>query len=196
MCDNRTVTVLQLADLSRKVAQEAKLLGRDCTDAEELRLSIVLGCIKHGLRKLPGGYDIVPTHMERLGKEYRYGSGWVNIKGEADYISKKVSLKKFLLQSEEAQFFSMSSTDIGGHRRVTLKLQALIPEPSQEMRALFPNVDWDPLPSLETMMTASSDEDDDDMESSGMNGSSQGPVKSVPRSIFNPELRQVGASCC
>lgn len=179
---------LQLAEFSRKVAQEAGLLSGNLTDAEKLRLGILLGYLKHGLRKImPGSFDIVPVPINLLGDDYSI------VKRSMNYKRRKPSLTKFLLQPEEAQFFSMSPKDKHNEVRVTLKPQALIPNPSREMRAVLPKVDWDPLPSLESVVTDASDEEEGDVALS--RSSTLGVATVAPHSLFNPEPRQVGSFC-
>ena len=180
---------MQLADISRKVVQEARLLSPNLMDAEKLRLGILLGCLKHGLKKTPGSCDIVPVPLRLLGDDY--GS----VKKATEYKSKKLSLTRFLLQPEETQFFSMSPKDKHSEVRLILKLQALIPNPSADMRALLPNVDWDPLPSLETVVKEASDEEEDDVGAQNRSSTLQGTEASSSRSLFNSEPRQVGFLC-
>lgn len=181
------MSYLQLADISRKMAQEARLLDDNLTDAEKLRLGILLGYLKHGLRKVPGGFDIVPVPINMFGGDYS------NTKSGTGYRNKKLSMASFLLQPEEAQFFSMSPKDKHGQVQLQLKVHALIANPSREMRALLPNVDWEPLPSLETVMTDSSDGEEEG--DGGTVDRSSTPGHSAPQSLFNSEPRHVGFSC-
>lgn len=176
--------VLQLADISRMVAQEANLLLlSELTDREKLRLGILLDCIKYGIRRISGGYEIVPSRLELLGLEHG------KLKLETGLKHKK--LRMFLKQPEESQFFSLGPRDQDGKVSVTMKPQALIPQPSRELRALLPNVKWDPLPTLQTVMTNK----DDGEEEGGDNAlTTLGATGSAPHSLFNPEPRQVGAS--
>ena len=167
------------------MAQEAKLLDDSLTDAEKLRLAMLLGYMKHGLKKIPNGFAITPIPMQKLGDEYK------SSKNQTNYKPKRLSMTKFFLQPEEAQFFSMSPRDPHNQVQLTMKPKALVPNPSREMRALLPNVDWDPLPSLETGMTDSSDEEEDD--GGTLNSSTSGTDTSVSHSLFNPEPRQVGS---
>lgn len=181
---------LQLAEISRRMAQEAKLLDDSLTDAEKLRLGILIGYIKHGLRKTSGGFNLLPVPIEIMGSEYS------SAKNSTDLKRTKLPLKKFLLQPEEAQFFSMRPN--GRHNQVQLNLKpsALIPNPSREMQALLPNVNWDPLPPLETVMTNPSDEKQQgDMGALILDCPPVGTTPSAPQSRYNPEPRQVGSSC-
>ena len=86
----------------------------------------------------------------------------------------------------------MSPKDKHSEVRLTLKLQALIPNPSTDLRALLPNVDWDPLPSLETVVTDASDEEEDDVGARNSSSTLQKTEASASRSLFNSEPRQVG----
>lgn len=183
-----SVIVLQLATVSRKVAQEANLLLLSkLTDREKLRLGILLGCIKHGLRKIPGGYDIVPSPMDEISADYS------RLKRETPFKSKRWPIRQFVQQPEESQFFSIGLKDQNGKRSVTLQPQALIAQPSKELRAMFPNVNWDPLPSLQTVTTDCLSEEEE-AEDAVLDSSTRGAGKSVPHSPFNPEPRQVGSS--
>ena len=168
------------------MAQEARLLDDNLTDAEKLRLGILLGYLKHGLRKISGGFDIVPVPLTMLSNDYS------SKKGGTGYKSKKLPMAAFLLQPEEAQFFSMSPKDKRSQVEVKMKARTLIPNPSSQLKVLLPNVDWEPLPSLETVVTDPSDEEEDG-DCTPNRSSTSGTDPSAPHSMFNPEPRQVGS---
>lgn len=181
------VVNLQLADISRRMAQEANLLRLfKLTNREKLRLGIVLGCIKYGIRRISGGYDIVPSHLDLLGIEY----GRLQLEQ-----GRKLPIRLFLQQPEESQFFSLGPRNQNGELSVTLKPQALIPHPSRELRALLPNVDWDLLPPFQIAMINGDDKEEEAGDSAL---TTLRTSECVPHSLFKPKPRQVGSSpaCC
>lgn len=181
---------LQLADISSRMALEANLFGDNVTDAEMFRLGVLVSYLKHSLRQTPSGFDLVPVPMERLADELHSAGSNMDITRK-ELLSGMIEI---FLTPEEAQYFSMSPKGKHSHAKVTLKPQALIPSPSRKMRALLPYVDWDPVPSLETVMTDS--RDDEQLHDIGAPDSP--PLKttpSAPHSQFNPQPRQVGSSC-
>ena len=154
---------MQLALVSRTLVQEAGLLGEKVTDAEKLRLGILLGCVKHGLHRTPDaqGYALHPVPAD-LVAEYSKAKSDSGLKG------RKLPMKKFLSQPEEAQFFSMSLTDRNNQQSVRMRVKELVTEPSAKLRALLPAVQWDPLPTLEDLAsdTASQTDNEDEDDSS------------------------------
>ncbi|KAL3144332.1 hypothetical protein ABBQ32_004092 [Trebouxia sp. C0010 RCD-2024] len=162
------------------MAQEANLLRLfKLTNREKLRLGIVLGCIKYGIRRISGGYDIVPSHLDLLGIEY----GRLQLEQ-----GRKLPIRLFLQQPEESQFFSLGPRNQNGELSVTLKPQALIPHPSRELRALLPNVDWDLLPPFQIAMINGDDKEEEAGDSAL---TTLRTSECVPHSLFKPKPRQI-----
>lgn len=84
-----------------------------------------------------------------------------------------MSIKSFIRQEEEVAFFWMSPADKSGLRAVIAHIPAFIPQPSQEIRALLPNVNWQQkLPyNSEQASLASTDSSDDEHENALTGGS-------------------------
>lgn len=134
----------------------------------------------------------MPTPIGLLGVDFS------KLKADTEYYNRKLPIRQFLLQPEEAHFFGMSPADKGGHRNVKMQAVALVPKPSRELRSLLPLMEWDPLPPLEDTVACegtSSDLDSEDGHGTAddltPNAGMHGGIKPASWSLLNPEPRQV-----
>ena len=171
--------LLQLAVISHKVAEEAGLLSESISDAEKLRLAMVLAGIKRGLQKLPNGFDVGSTNVAVLDNDF------TKFKQETEYKLSSLSIKQFLLRPEEAQIFELSPSDVHGNRRIKLNLPALVHKPSKELQSLMPNIRWDASSSKAAAAAQSNDEAVEDLEV--IKTSTAVGMTMAARSLLNPE---------
>ena len=114
------------------------------------------------------------------------------LKDQTEYRNTMLSVKKFLLRPEEAQFFVMSPADAGGHRRVKLNIAALIPKPSTELKLFLPSVQWGDDPSNPSKAAAQGNDEADETiipMTAPPPAAIVGPASA--RSLLNPEPRVV-----
>ena len=126
----------QIFHVSRALGNAAELLQDTCTDSEKLRLAILLGCIKLGLRKRSRRFYLASAPMGRLGDDIK------SFKDGTQYKDSKLSIRSFMQQEEQRAFFWLSPVNQEGHRTVVAHIPAFVPEPSQEIRSLLPYVNW------------------------------------------------------
>ena len=152
---------MQISHVSRALGSAAELLQDSCTDSEKLRLAILLGCIKHGLRKRSHGFDLASVPRDKLGIEFKL------FKDDTEYKDTKLSIRSFMQQEEERGFFWVSPAKKGGPRHVVAHIPAFVAEPTQDVRTLLPYVDWqqelpyNPEQAFPTADDPSYDEDQD-----------------------------------
>jgi len=77
----------QIFHVSRALGNAAELLQDTCTVSEKLRLAILLGCIKLGLRKRSRGFYLASAPMGRLGDDFK------SFKDDAQYKDSKLSIR-------------------------------------------------------------------------------------------------------
>jgi len=133
---------VQISRVSRALGNAAEfgsaLLQGTCAYAEKHRHAILLGCIKHGLRKRQRGFDLASVPMDKLGNEFR------SSKNDTQYKDSKLSITSFMQQEKQRAFFWLSPANVyeGGHRHVIAHVPAFVAEPTQQVRSLLPYVDW------------------------------------------------------
>lgn len=169
----------QISHVSRVLGNAAELLQGSCSDSVKLRLAILLGCIKHGLRKRSRGFDLASVPMDKLGIDFK------SYKDDTQFKDTKLSIRSFMQQEEERAFFWLSPANQGGHRNVVAHIPAFIREPTQEVRSLLPYVDWQqklPYNSEQAFPTAddSYDEDQDATAAGQITPTSVAPLDPVP----------------
>lgn len=158
---NDIVSLEEISHVSRALGSAAELLQDSCTDSEKLRLAILLGCIKHGLRKRSHGFDLASVPRDKLGIEFKL------FKDDTEYKDTKLSIRSFMQQEEERGFFWVSPAKKGGPRHVVAHIPAFVAEPTQDVRTLLPYVDWqqelpyNPEQAFPTADDPSYDEDQD-----------------------------------
>ncbi len=171
---------MQISHVSRALGNAAELLQDTCSDSEKLRLAILLGCIKHGLRKRSHGFDLASVPMDKLGIEFS------SFKDDTQYKDSKLSIRSFMQQAEERGFFRVSPVKKGGKRHVVAHILAFVPEPTQEVRSLLPFVDWqqelpyNPEQAFPTADDPSYDEDEDVTAPGQITPTSGAPLDPAP----------------
>ena len=167
---------VQISHVSRALGNAAELLQDTCTDLEKLRLAILLGCIKLGLRKRSRGFYLASAPMVMLGDDFK------SFKDDTQYKNSKLSMTSFMQQEEERAFFWLSPANPHGQRNVFDHIPAFIPEPTQEVRSLLPYVDWqqelpyNPEQAFPTADDPSYDEDQDATAAGQITPSSVAPL--------------------
>lgn len=184
------VSLMQVTHVSRMLTTAAELQQESCSDSEKLRLAVLLGCIKHGLRRLPQGFSLASVGLDLLGMEFRA------FKKATQFENTKLSIRSFMQQEEENVFFWMSPADKSGLRAVIAHIPAFIPRPSQEIRALLPNVDWQqklPYNSEQASLASiDSSDDEDEVDLTGGKMTTNNSATAVdPAMLTRPAQRQV-----